>query len=71
MKPRAPSTNPGTAALLWAIGLGLYVWLFCLAVGVSNSLSALLAALSAGGIFLFVRVYGGKDLRRPGGRRGA
>lgn len=71
MKPRPPSTARGSSAMWWAIGLGLYVWLFCRGVGVSNAMAAILAALSAGGIFLFIRVYGEKDFRRPGGRRGA
>jgi len=71
MALRAPSTDRGLSAFLWAIGLGLYVWLFSLAVGVSNALSAIIAALAAGAIFLFVRVYGEREFRRSGGRRGA
>jgi hypothetical protein len=54
----------GAVSLLWALALGLYIWLFALAVGVSGALAALIAALSAGAIFLFVRVYGEKDVRR-------
>jgi hypothetical protein len=65
MAPRAPSADRGVTALLWAIGLGFYVWLFALAVGVSGAESAIIAALAAGGIFLLVRIYGEKDYRPP------
>ena len=65
MPPRAPSTDRGLSAVLWAVALGFYVWLFALAVGVSGAESAILAALAAGGVFLLVRVYGEKDYRKP------
>jgi hypothetical protein len=69
--PRAPSVDGSSSALWWAVGLGLYIWLFALAVGVSGAASAVIAALCAGGIFLFVRVYGAKEFRRPAARRDA
>jgi hypothetical protein len=69
--PRPPSIDRGTTSFIWAIGFGLYIWLFALGVGVSGAVAAILAALSAGGIYLLVRVYGEKDVRRPRSRRGA
>jgi hypothetical protein len=69
--PRAPSVDGSASAFWWAVGLGLYIWLFALAVGVSGAASAVLAALCAGGIFLFVRVYGEKEFRRSAPRRDA
>ena len=56
---------------MWAVGLGLYIWLFARAVGVSGAAAAVVAALCAGGIFLFVRTYGEKEFRRSGPRRDA
>jgi hypothetical protein len=63
--------DPGRVALLWAIGFGLYIWLFCLGVGVGGAFAAVLAAICAGAIYLFVRVYGEKDVRRRRSRRKA
>ena len=68
--PRPPSFNRGTTSLVWACGFGLYVWLFSLAVGVSGAMAAILAALFAGAVYLLVRIYGEKDVRRPRSRRG-
>ena len=45
--------------LLWAFFLALYIWLGLLAVGVDGGTSLIAALLSFGGIFLFVRLYGG------------
>jgi hypothetical protein len=63
---RAPSTSAGVTAFAWAVVFGLYIWLFMLGVGVSNSLSAIIAAVAAGAIFLAVRTYG---VARPRRRR--
>jgi hypothetical protein len=56
---RLPSIDPGVRAFLWAFFLGLYIWLGLLAVGVEGGTSLIVALLSFGGIFLFVRLYGG------------
>jgi hypothetical protein len=48
---------------LWAFGFFLYLWLGMLAVGVGKGTSFMLAAVAAGAIFLYVRIYG-ED--RPG-----
>ena len=71
MAPRAPSVDGSASALIWAVGFGLYIWLFALAVGVSGATAAVIAALCAGGIYLFVRVYGEKEFRRSRARRDA
>lgn len=70
MHLRTPSFDRGLTSFIWAVGLGLYLWLGMLAVGVSHATAFILAALAAGAIFLFVRIYGGGDLagrvrRRP------
>jgi len=55
---RAPSIDPGVKAFIWAFLLGLYIWAGLLAVGVSKGTALILALLSFGGIFLFVRLRG-------------
>ena len=64
MHLRMPSFDRGLTSFLWAFGLGLYLWLGMLAVGVSGATAFILSALAAGAIFLFVRLYGGDDVRR-------
>jgi hypothetical protein len=56
--PRPPSIDHGVVSFLWAVGLGAYIYFGSLAVGVSSGTAFLFAALSAFGIFIFVRVFG-------------
>jgi hypothetical protein len=60
---RMPSFDRGLTSFLWAFGLGLYLWLGMLAIGVGGATAFIFAALSAGVIFLYVRLYGGDDVR--------
>ena len=62
--PRPPSIDHGVVSFLWGAGLGAFVWLGLLAVGVSNATSVILALVCAGAIFLFVRIYGEEEPRR-------
>ena len=64
MHLRPPSIDHGVISFLWAFGLGLYLWLGMLAIGVSGATAVVLAAVSACAIFLFVRIYGEEDVRR-------
>jgi hypothetical protein len=64
MHLRPPSIDRGVTSFLWAFGLGLYLWLGMLAVGVSGATAFILSALAGAGIFLFVRLFGGDDARR-------
>ncbi len=61
---RPPSIDQGVQAFLWALGLGLFIWLGLLAIGVSGATSFILAAVAGGLIFLYVRIFGEEDLRR-------
>ena len=61
MHLRPPSIDPGITSFLWAFGLGLFIWAGLLSIGVSKGTALVLALLSFGGIFLFVRVCGGDE----------
>jgi len=63
MHLRQPSFDRGVTSFLWAFGLGLYLWLGMLAIGVSGATAFIFSALAACGIFLFVRLYGGDEVR--------
>jgi hypothetical protein len=56
--PRPPSLDHGFVSLLWAIGLGAFIYFGSVAVGVSSGTAFVFSALAAFAIFLFVRVYG-------------
>ena len=62
--PRPPSIAHGVVSFLWAFGLGLYLWLGMLAVGISKGTAFILAAVAGWAIFLFVRVFGEETPRR-------
>ena len=58
MHLRPPSIDRGLTSFLWAFGLGLFVWLGLVAVGVSQGTALILGLLCFGAIFLFVRTRG-------------
>jgi hypothetical protein len=58
MHLRPPSIDRGVTSFLWAFGLGLFIWLGLIAVGVSRGTALILALLGFGAIFLFVRTQG-------------
>jgi hypothetical protein len=62
--PRPPSFDHGVISFLWGLGLGFFIWLGLLAVGVSGATSFIMAALAGAGIFLYVRIYGEEELKR-------
>jgi hypothetical protein len=64
MHLRPPAFSHGFTALLWAVGLGLFVWIGLLAVDVSGGSAFLFGFLAGAGIFFFVRLYGADDFRR-------
>ena len=64
-----PARSHGVSSFLWALGLGLYIWIGGIAVVFSSALSFAVAAVSGCLIFLFVRVYGEDEPRQPEGRR--
>jgi hypothetical protein len=58
---RPPSIDPGVTSFIWALVLGLFIWAGLLSIGVSQGTALVLALLSFGAIFLFVRLRGGDD----------
>ena len=62
--PRSPSVDHGVSSFIWAFVLGVLLWAFMLAIGVSKPTAFILAALAACAIFLYVRLYGESEPRR-------
>ena len=63
--PRPPSIDRGVVSFIWAVLLGAYVWAGLLAIGITQATAAIIGAVSAGAIFLFVRIYGEEEPQRP------
>jgi hypothetical protein len=61
---RPPSIDRGVISFLWAFGLGLFLWLGMMSVGVSAGTAFILSVVAGGAIFLYVRIYG--EPERPG-----
>lgn len=64
MRPRLPSIDHGVVSFLWALLLGVLLWAFMLAIGISKPTAFIVAALAGCGIFLYVRLYGEDEPRR-------
>ena len=56
--PRPPSFDQGVIAVLWAVGLAIYIYFGLLAVGASGATAIVLALVSFAGIWLLVRLRG-------------
>jgi hypothetical protein len=65
MHLRMPAIDQGKQAGLWAVFFFFLLWIGMRALGVSNATAFILSLVSAGAIFLFVRVRGEE---RPGER---
>jgi hypothetical protein len=65
MHLRPPSIDQGVQAGLWAVGLGLLIWLGLLSFDVSGATAFIMAALAAAAIFFYVRLYGGDEPQVP------
>jgi hypothetical protein len=61
--PRPPSIDHGVISFIWAVFFGLFIWVGLLAIGVNGGVAVAIAVVSAFLIFLFVRVYGEKEVR--------
>ena len=65
MHLRSPSFDHGVVSFLWAFGLALFIWLGLLAIGIENAVAFVIACVSCFAIFLFVRIFGEEEPRRP------
>jgi hypothetical protein len=71
MHLRMPAFDRGVTSFLWAFGFGLFLWLGMLAISIDGATAFILSALAAGVIFLYVRLYGEDEVRRPARRQSA
>ena len=67
--PRPPSIDQGVIALLWAVGLAIFIYFGLIAVGASGATSIVISLVSFAGIWLLVRLRGEEPVRRPRRRR--
>ena len=65
--PRPPSIDQGVIALLWAVGLGAFIYFGLIAVGASGATAVVIAMVSFAAIWLLVRLRG--EERPPPRRR--
>src|SRR4051812_41785988 len=63
--PRPPSIDQGVIAVIWAVGLGIYIYFGLLAVGASGATAIVISLVSFAGIWLLVRLRGEEPVRRP------
>jgi hypothetical protein len=52
-------------AVIWAVGLGIYIYFGLLAVGASGATAIVIALVSFAAIWLVVRLRGEEPVRRP------
>ena len=65
MHLRPPAIDHGIISLLWAVFFGLFIWIGGSAVGYSSSETFIIGAVVGFLTFVFVRVYGDEEPRRP------
>jgi len=67
--PRPPSIDQGVIAVLWAVGLGIYIYFGLIAVGQSGATAIVIALVSFAAIWLLVRLRGEETPLRRGPKR--
>ena len=65
MHLRPPSIDHGVQSFLWAVLFFVFLWFGMLAVGVSRATSFILALVLGALIFLYGRLYGEDEPRKP------
>jgi len=61
---RPPAFSPGFTSFVWGLGLGLFIWMGLLAVGIGMATSLLAGLVGGALIFFYVRLYGRDQLNR-------
>jgi hypothetical protein len=69
MHLRPPSIDQGVIALVWAVGLAVFIYFGLIAVGASGAFAIVIALVSLAAIWLLVRLRGEDVPRRPPRRR--
>lgn len=62
---RPPSIDHGIVSFLWALFLGLVIWIGGAFIGYSSAVTFVFGLVAAFLIFLWVRTYGEDAPRRP------
>jgi hypothetical protein len=65
MHLRPPSFDHGVISFAWALFFALFVWIGGSAVGYGSAVCFIVGAVVGFLVFLFVRVYGEDEPRRP------
>ena len=65
MHLRLPAFDRGITSFLWALFFGLFIWIGGRALTFGGAVSFIAGCVAAFLIFLFVRVYGEDEPRRP------
>jgi hypothetical protein len=65
MHLRPPSISPGVTSFLWGLFFGLYIWIGGTFVGFNSAVTFIAGCVVGFLTFLFVRVYGEDEPRRP------
>ena len=65
MHLRMPSIARGVTSFLWALFFFLFIWIGGVSVGFSKATCFIVGAVAGFLIFLFVRVYGETEPKRP------
>jgi len=65
MHLRPPAIDHGIISFLWAVFFGLFIWIGGSAVGYGSAETFLIGAVVGFLTFVFVRVYGDEEPRRP------
>ena len=68
--PRPPSIDQGVIALIWAVGLAIYIYFGLIAIPASDTRASTIAVAPLAGIWLLVRLRGeDTPVRRRSNRR--
>ena len=65
MHLRMPANSKGVTSFAWAVFFFLFLWLGMLSVGVSGANAFIFSALAGCAIFLYIRLYGEDEFRKP------
>jgi hypothetical protein len=65
MHLRLPAFDHGVTSFLWALFFGLLIWIGGAAVGYNGAITFIVGCVAAFLIFLYVRIYGEDEPRRP------